>query len=92
MFSIFALPRDCTRTKRVATGQGSSENENHETQLELSSNSLRTLLTSAILLPGTIFGILRDPYERMVAQFRGTYRLEHPELGCDVDAGVKILS
>lgn len=39
----------------------------------------------------TIFGILRDPYERLVAQFRGTYRLEHPELLCDVDAGVKMM-
>eukprot|EP00913_Durusdinium_trenchii_P024188 g22710.t1 len=35
--------------------------------------------------------ILRDPYERLVAQFRGTYRLEHPELLCDVDAGVKMM-
>lgn len=37
----------------------------------------------------TVFGVLRDPYERLVAQFRGTYRLKHPELGCDVNAGVK---
>lgn len=37
----------------------------------------------------TVFGILRDPYERLVAQFRGAYRLKHPELGCDVNAGVK---
>ena len=37
----------------------------------------------------SVFAILRDPYERLVAQFRGTYSKEHPELGCDVDAGVK---
>eukprot|EP00930_Biecheleria_cincta_P002362 TRINITY_DN103368_c0_g1_i1.p1 TRINITY_DN103368_c0_g1~~TRINITY_DN103368_c0_g1_i1.p1 ORF type:complete len:307 (-),score=57.60 TRINITY_DN103368_c0_g1_i1:14-934(-) len=36
-----------------------------------------------------VFGILRDPYERLVAQFRGSYRLKHPELGCDVNAAVK---
>lgn len=40
---------------------------------------------------GSVFAILRDPYERLVAQFRGTYSKEHPELGCDVDAGVKRL-
>lgn len=37
----------------------------------------------------TVFGILRDPYERMVAQFRGTYRRLHPEIECDVNEGVK---
>mmetsp|Transcript_9439 Transcript_9439/g.17491 ORF Transcript_9439/g.17491 Transcript_9439/m.17491 type:complete len:290 (-) Transcript_9439:75-944(-) len=39
----------------------------------------------------TTFGILRDPFERMVAQFRGTYRLKHPELGCDLNRGIKMM-
>ena len=38
---------------------------------------------------GTAFGILRDPYERLVAQFRGTYRLQHPEFQCDANAAVR---
>lgn len=39
----------------------------------------------------TIFGILRDPYERMVAQFRGSYRYTDPALNatCNVSEGVK---
>mmetsp|Transcript_83683 Transcript_83683/g.200767 ORF Transcript_83683/g.200767 Transcript_83683/m.200767 type:complete len:282 (+) Transcript_83683:47-892(+) len=37
----------------------------------------------------TAFGILRDPYERLVAQFRGTYRLQHPEFQCDANAAVR---
>mmetsp|Transcript_61130 Transcript_61130/g.189377 ORF Transcript_61130/g.189377 Transcript_61130/m.189377 type:complete len:358 (+) Transcript_61130:80-1153(+) len=39
----------------------------------------------------TVFGILRDPYERMVSQFRGSGRFTYPDLfaKCDVNAGVK---
>jgi len=39
----------------------------------------------------TIFGIIRDPYERMVAQFRGSYRHTDPVLNeqCNVSEGVK---
>lgn len=38
-----------------------------------------------------IFGLLRDPYERMVAQFRGDYRHKDPVLNaqCNVSEGVK---
>jgi len=38
-----------------------------------------------------IFGLLRDPYERMVAQFRGSGASMYPELhaACDINNGVK---
>mmetsp|Transcript_28417 Transcript_28417/g.64346 ORF Transcript_28417/g.64346 Transcript_28417/m.64346 type:complete len:285 (+) Transcript_28417:93-947(+) len=41
----------------------------------------------------TIFGILRDPYERMVAQFRGMGRFEHMGLflKCDVNSAIKAM-
>uniref|UniRef100_A0A7S1RIM1 Sulfotransferase n=1 Tax=Alexandrium catenella TaxID=2925 RepID=A0A7S1RIM1_ALECA len=39
----------------------------------------------------SVFGILRDPYERMVAQFRGSGARDYPELhaACDVSEAVK---
>eukprot|EP00418_Pyrodinium_bahamense_P019871 CAMPEP_0179126632 /NCGR_PEP_ID=MMETSP0796-20121207/59949_1 /TAXON_ID=73915 /ORGANISM="Pyrodinium bahamense, Strain pbaha01" /LENGTH=300 /DNA_ID=CAMNT_0020825387 /DNA_START=53 /DNA_END=955 /DNA_ORIENTATION=- len=39
----------------------------------------------------TVFGILRDPYERLVAQFRGSGLLSAPDLylSCDVSGYVK---
>ncbi|CAE7780565.1 unnamed protein product, partial [Symbiodinium pilosum] len=39
----------------------------------------------------TSFGILRDPLERLVSQFRGSFRFQHAELGCDVNRGVKMM-
>jgi len=41
----------------------------------------------------TIFGIFRDPYERIMSQFRGSGAAEYPELhaACDVNNGVKAL-
>lgn len=39
----------------------------------------------------TVFGILRDPYERLVAEFRGDGRERYPEFwaSCDANAAVK---
>mmetsp|Transcript_166324 Transcript_166324/g.404111 ORF Transcript_166324/g.404111 Transcript_166324/m.404111 type:complete len:322 (-) Transcript_166324:50-1015(-) len=41
----------------------------------------------------TVFGILRDPYERMVAQFRGSGYAKDPHLHaiCDVNTAVKAM-